>query len=104
MPMQINLAESPQQSASRPIDSSDVAAGGAETIGISNVVSARQVESLMLNLDASLRVHARSHFFSWTQGLLQSLIRHEVLICALRDGKPLSFRVDSFSTTTPDPA
>jgi transcriptional regulator EpsA len=26
-----------------------------------------------------------------------------VLICALRDGKPLSFRVDSFSTTAADP-
>ena len=35
-----------------------------------------QIESIVLNLDASLRVHARAHFFSWTQGLLQSLIRH----------------------------
>ena len=31
-----------------------------------------QIESIVLNLDASLRVHARAHFFSWTQGLLQS--------------------------------
>ena len=63
-----------------------------------------QPESLMLNLDASLRVHTRAHFFSWTQGLLQGLIRHELLICALRDGKPLSFRVDSFSMNAPEPA
>src|SRR2546421_10885 len=42
-----------------------------------------QIESIVLNLDASLRVHARAHFFSWTQGLLQSLIRHELLICTL---------------------
>ena len=62
------------------------------------------LESLMLNLDASLRVHARPHFFTWTQGLLQSLISHEVLICALRDGESLSFRVDSFSTIAPDSA
>ena len=62
------------------------------------------VESLVLNLDASLRVHARPHFFSWTQGLLQSLINHEVLVCALRDGESLSFRVDSFSTIAPDSA
>src|SRR5678809_1451223 len=42
-----------------------------------------QIESIVLNLDASLRVHQRAHFFSWTQGLLQSLIRHELLICTL---------------------
>lgn len=63
-----------------------------------------QPDSLMLNLDASLRVHTRAHFFSWTQGLLQSLIRHEVLVCALRDSKPLSFRADSFSIKAPEPA
>jgi hypothetical protein len=26
-----------------------------------------QIESIVLNLDASLRVHARAHLFSWTQ-------------------------------------
>jgi transcriptional regulator EpsA len=63
-----------------------------------------QIESIVLNLDASLRVHARSHFFSWTQGLLQSLIRHELLICALCQGKPPAFRADGFSMTVPEPA
>jgi transcriptional regulator EpsA len=63
-----------------------------------------QIESIVLNLDASLRVHARAHFFSWTQGLLQSLIRHEVLICTLCLGKPPAFRADGFSMTVPEPA
>jgi transcriptional regulator EpsA len=63
-----------------------------------------QIESIVLNLDASLRVHARAHFFSWTQGLLQSLIRHELLICTLCHGKPPAFRADGFSMTSPDPA
>src|ERR1044071_5329083 len=63
-----------------------------------------QVESIVLNLDASLRVHARAHFFSWTQGLLQSLIRHELLICTLCHGKPPAFRADGFSMHSPDPA
>src|SRR5688572_32695846 len=63
-----------------------------------------QIESIMLNLDASLRVHSRAHLFSWTQGLLQSLIRHELLICTLCHGKPPAFRADGFSMTTPDPA
>ena len=62
-----------------------------------------QIESIVLNLDASLRVHARAHFFSWTQGLLQSLVRHELLICTLCLGKPPAFRADAFSMTTPEP-
>ncbi len=62
-----------------------------------------QIESVVLNLDASLRVHSRTHFFSWTQGLLQSIIRHELLICTLCQGKPPAFRADGFSMTTPDP-
>src|SRR3977135_3029869 len=63
-----------------------------------------QIESIVLNLDASLRVHARAHFFSWTQGLLQSLIRHELLICTLCHGKPPAFRAAGCSLTTPEPA
>src|SRR3954452_23620056 len=62
-----------------------------------------QIESIVLNLDASLRVHARAHFFSWTQGLLQSLIRHELLICTMCHGKPPAFRADGFSMSAPDP-
>ncbi len=62
------------------------------------------VETLMLNLDASLRVYQRAHFFAWTQGLLQSLIKHEVLICALRSGDPLTMRADSFSMVAPEQA
>src|SRR5688500_20334816 len=63
-----------------------------------------QIASIVLNLDASLRVHARAHFFSWSQGLLQSLIRHELLICTLCHGKPPAFRADGFSMTAPDPS
>src|SRR4051812_39542468 len=69
-----------------------------DTSGNAEVLDFLELESLMLNMDASLRVHARPHFFSWTQGLLQSLIRHELLICALRNGEPMSFHVDTFST------
>ncbi|HKW38835.1 MAG TPA: XrtB/PEP-CTERM-associated transcriptional regulator EpsA [Burkholderiales bacterium] len=63
-----------------------------------------ELESLMLNIDASLRVHARHHFFTWTQGLLQNLIQHEVLICALRSSEPLLFHVDSLATSPVEPA
>jgi len=76
----------------------DVAAGSAQTL------QAVDQECLMLNLEAALRVHSRPHFFSWTQGLLQSLIRHEVLVCALRGGEPPVFSVDSFAMNAADPA
>jgi len=59
-------------------------------------------ESLMLNLDAALRVHARHQFFGWSQGALQSLIPHDLLICGLRSSEPVSFYVESFSALTLD--
>src|SRR2546430_11309931 len=54
----------------------------------------RQVESLLLNIDASLRVHARHHLFGWTQGMLQRSEEHTSelqsqsnLVCRLLLGK-----------------
>ncbi len=69
-----------------------------------DILDASNQECLILNLDAALRVHSRPHFFSWTQGLLQSLLRHELLLCALRGGEPLALIVDSFAMNAPDPA
>jgi len=107
-PIQITAPVLPHPTEHRPGESDYAAAGSASladprsdekgTPGIVDV----DVETLVLNLDASLRVYERAHFFSWTQGLLQSLIRHEVLICALRNGDPQSMRVDSFSMVAPD--
>lgn len=88
----------------RELPSELLAIQGDEAIGIPDVLDAPSLEALMLNLDASLRVHGRAHFFNWTQGLLQSLITHEVLICAVCDGKSSLFRVDSFSTRASNPA
>lgn len=61
-----------------------------------------EIESLVLNLDASLRVHNTHHFFSWSQGALQSLIRHEALTCVLGKGEPISFQTESFSSVALD--
>jgi transcriptional regulator EpsA len=62
------------------------------------MLDAQTLEGLLLNLDASLRVTTRAQFFSWTQGLLLNLIRHRVLLCALRRGGERGFAIDSFST------
>jgi transcriptional regulator EpsA len=61
-----------------------------------------QREALFLNVDVSLRVHTRPQLFSWVQGAMQSLIPHEVLICALQEGRQTALRVDSFSTAPVD--
>jgi transcriptional regulator EpsA len=91
----------PGSNAAQPLS---IAPAGDKGDGRSAATDFLQIESIVLNLDASLRVHARAHFFSWTQGLLQSLIRHELLVCTLCHGKPPAFRADGFSMTTPDPA
>ena len=98
--MSITSTETPQP-APQPLP---LASGEGRDDARSAATDFLQIESIVLNLDASLRVHARAHFFSWTQGLLQSLIRHELLVCALCHGKPPAFRADGFSMTTPDPA
>jgi transcriptional regulator EpsA len=61
-----------------------------------------ELESLVLNLDASLRVHTSHNFFNWSQGALQSLIRHESLTCVLGKGEPMSFQTESFSSVALD--
>ncbi len=57
-----------------------------------------ELESLMVNLDTSLRVHAPHHFFTWTQGSLQNLVRHELLACAMRKNDPGSLHFESYTT------
>jgi transcriptional regulator EpsA len=69
-----------------------------------SLLDALDIEALALNLDASLRVHARSHFFTWTQGLLQSLLCHDVLACLLFAGGASSFRVECFCPHVADAA
>jgi len=46
------------------------------TSGNASLLDPLELEALMLNMDASLKVHARHHFFTWTQGLLQNLLKH----------------------------
>ncbi|MBS1225229.1 MAG: transcriptional regulator, LuxR family [Proteobacteria bacterium] len=63
-----------------------------------------ELEAMALILEHSLKVHTTHHFFCWTQGLLQNLIRHEVLICAIRKSESPVFHVDSFSSSGGEPA
>jgi transcriptional regulator EpsA len=94
-----------------PTGFADAVAGTASLVGEAVAANGHalalsdlDVETLMLNLDASLRVYQREHFFSWTQGLLQSLIKHEVIVCAVRSGEPSTLRADSFSMIAAEPS
>lgn len=61
------------------------------------------LEALALNQETSLRVYSDHHFFSWTQGVLQNLIRHEALLCILRNGESERPLVESFTTASVEP-
>ena len=63
-----------------------------------------ELEALGLVIEYSLKIKTAHQFYSWSQGLLQNLIRHELLICALRTNDSASFHVDSFSTSATHPA
>ena len=62
------------------------------------LLNAQELESLLLNIDASMRVHSRHQLFGWTQGMLQSLVKHELLVCALRGPRPAAYQVDCFAS------
>jgi len=61
------------------------------------------MESMAINMEASLRIYTDHHFFSWTQGLLQNLVQHELLICALPKGESDFSLVESYSTAHSEP-
>lgn len=109
--MQYSQAQTTHHLKFPPTGFSDAVAGTACLVGEAVAANGNalalsdlDVETLMLNLDASLRVYQREHFFSWTQGLLQSLIRHEVIVCAVRSGEPSTLRADSFSMIAAEPS
>jgi transcriptional regulator EpsA len=80
--------------------------GSAEPRGESSgaaLLHPQELEGLVLNIDASMRVHSRHQLFSWTQGMLQSLVKHELLLCALRGARPTAYQVDCFASPWIDP-
>jgi transcriptional regulator EpsA len=66
--------------------------------GGARLLETRVLESLLLNIDASLRVHSRPQLFSWVQGLLQNLLPHELLLCAVREDRAITYQVDCFAS------
>lgn len=59
--------------------------------------SALDLESLYRVIDASINIRKRYQYFLWTQGDLQRLLPHEILVCATGDLVKHDIRIDCFS-------
>jgi transcriptional regulator EpsA len=56
-------------------------------------------DRLITVLESATKVLKPSHFFAWTQGPLQALIPHEILICGMADGPGQELRLRYFTAT-----
>ncbi|MBX9964852.1 MAG: transcriptional regulator EpsA [Burkholderiales bacterium] len=61
-------------------------------------LTARELERFMHVVHSSMEVRRRNQFFLWSQGHLQSLVPHEVLICAHGDHARRSLVIEHFSS------
>lgn len=83
MPME-NLNGTPEPKECWLLKPGEGTAGAAAEDGAPLALDPLAGETLILNLEASLRVFNERHLFAWTQGLLQGIVSHQVLICRLR--------------------
>lgn len=56
-----------------------------------------ELEKLLLVIQSGLRVRQRHQFFNWTQGPLQTLMPHDLLICAIAEGAGEGYITESIS-------
>lgn len=57
-----------------------------------------ELEGLLVNFEAAVRVRKRCDFFSWVQGVFQGLIAHDLLICALARPGARSYSMEWMSS------
>src|SRR5262245_53139185 len=74
------------------------------TAGNGDRLASLELESLLLNLEGALKVQVRHQLFNWTQGALQNLITHDLLVCALCRDRTALQHIDSFSTAPVEPS
>lgn len=86
--------ETKMQPPFRPMPPSGIPAGPQD----GGPLDAAELEAVVLNMEASLRIYTKHHFFGWAQGLLQNLVPHEALICSLRPGEGRVPVVEAFTT------
>jgi transcriptional regulator EpsA len=82
---------------SRPMRAADV-----DDIAFASAVTrldAHEREQFAEIVESSTRVVQRHHFYGWTQGIVQSLIAHEILFCGVDDGGRNGMTLQHFSGT-----
>jgi transcriptional regulator EpsA len=56
------------------------------------------LDVLLVNLEAGIKVKSRPDFFSWVQGVFQGVLGHEIMICAIAEGFGRGYRADVMSS------
>jgi len=49
------------------------------------IQSRTELDVLLVNIEAAVKVKSRACFFSWLQGVFQGIVAHEGLVCAMPD-------------------
>ena len=47
------------------------------------IQSRTELDVLLANIEAAVKVKSRACFFSWVQGVFQGIVAHEGLLCAM---------------------
>lgn len=56
-----------------------------------------ELEKLLLVIQTGLRVRLRHHFFNWTQGPLQTILPHDLLVCSFAEPGKGCHKIESVS-------
>lgn len=64
-----------------------------------HTLEAEDQDHLVSVINSSLRVVNMHHFFSWSQGAIQLLLPHEILVCGFAAGAGLPMRFTRFSSS-----
>ena len=60
--------------------------------------SQQELERLLFAIESSLQINKRFQFFLWAQGVLQSFLAHQTLICAVGNLDAGNLDIDVFSS------
>jgi transcriptional regulator EpsA len=58
------------------------------------VQSRVELDTVLVNVEAAVKVKQRAHFFSWVQGVFQGMLAHEGLMCGLPHPEEKDLRFD----------
>jgi transcriptional regulator EpsA len=66
------------------------------------IKSRAELDLLLVNIEAAVKINRRSDFFSWVQGVFQGVLGHELLICSLAEPGTRTCRMEWMSSSPLD--